>query len=330
MTIPFRPRHTACVGGIDQSRRDFLKASAAVVATGAVTPSFAQTDPQQPIIDAHSHIWTPDLQAYPLQKGQTEADLKPRSFTPEELMAVAAPHGVTKVVLIQHNIYHGTDNSYITDTIQKDPQRYSGVACIEAAGDNQRADMQRLRKLGIRGLRIRPGDGGVPRWRDCPGMHTMWQTGPELGVAMCPLINPDFLGEVQQMCQQYRETTVVIDHFARIGIDGVIRQRDVEQLAQLARFPNVHVKVSAYYALGDKKPPHDELAPMILTLRNAFGAERLMWASDCPYQLTPPNTYGDSLALIQERIDSLSAEDKDQILYQTANRVFFTAQSVLH
>src|SRR5262245_36467638 len=38
-----------------------------------------------PYIDAHSHVWSPDVARWPLVKGQTRADLKPLSFTPEEL-----------------------------------------------------------------------------------------------------------------------------------------------------------------------------------------------------------------------------------------------------
>ena len=48
-----------------------------------------------------------------------------------------------------------------------------------------------------------------------------------------------------------------------------------------------------------------------------------MWASDLPYQLNGDNTYGDSLALIRERIDFLSPSDKEWLLRKTAARVYF-------
>lgn len=313
------------------NRRQFLTTTAASVTAATVAVAASSklqakeaVAPKMSIIDAHSHIWTPDLTKYPLQNGQTVEDLEPRSFTPAELMAIAAPHGVTKVVLIQHNIFHGKDNSYITDTIQQEPGKYSGVACIDAAGSQPTNEMDRLRKLGIRGLRIRPGDGNVKRWRDSEGMRAMWKHGPKIGVAMCPLINPEDLAEVHHMCQEFPETTVVVDHFARIGVDGKIRKEDVQNLVELAKFPKTNVKVSAFYALGQKKPPHDELIPMIEALYHAYGPSRLMWASDCPYQLTGPNTYGDSIALIKDRIDFFTESDKDWILRETAQSIFFS------
>ncbi|MFZ4733164.1 MAG: amidohydrolase family protein, partial [Pirellulales bacterium] len=83
------------------------------------------------------------------------------------------------------------------------------------------------------------------------------------------------------------------------------------------------VKVSAYYALGAKRPPYDDLAPLIRRLRDAYGAERLMWATDCPYQLAAGQGYGPSVALVRDRLDFLSAAERGAILGGTATRLFF-------
>ena len=142
---------------------------------------------------------------------------------------------------------------------------------------------------------------------------------------MCCLTNPDNLPEVEAACKRYPDTPVVIDHFARIGIDGAIREPDLNNLCSLARHKNVKVKISAYYALGSKKPPHTELIPMIKRLYEEFGASRLMWASDCPYQLDGENNYGDSLKLIRESIDFVTDEERKQLLAGTAEETFFFA-----
>ena len=59
------------------------------------------------------------------------------------------------------------------------------------------------------------------------------------------------------------DTPAVIDHFARIGVDGQIRDADLAALCKLARHKKTYVKVSAFYALGQKKPPYLDLIPMI-------------------------------------------------------------------
>jgi predicted TIM-barrel fold metal-dependent hydrolase len=141
---------------------------------------------------------------------------------------------------------------------------------------------------------------------------------------MCCLVDPDHLPGIDAMCEQFPATPVVIDHFARIGTDGQIREQDVQKLVRLARHKQTSVKISAYYALGKKKPPHLELIPMIKTLYQAFGPQRLMWASDSPYQIQGENNYKASISLVRDKLDFVSAEDRQWLLRKTAEKVFFS------
>jgi predicted TIM-barrel fold metal-dependent hydrolase len=151
----------------------------------------------------------------------------------------------------------------------------------------------------------------------------MWETAAKTGQKMCCLINPVNLPEVTAMCERHPDTPVVIDHFALIGVDGEFREADLAALCKLAKRKQTYIKISAYYALGKKQPPYLELIPMIRRLLDAFGPSRLMWASDSPYQLENGNTYAASLALIKEKLDFITAEDRDWLLRKTAETVFF-------
>ena len=274
-------------------------------------------------IDAHSHIWTRDVAKYPLTGKQTVDDLKPGSFTAEELLELAGKNGVGRVVLIQHRPYHGYDNSYVTDSIAKFPGRFSGVACMEADQAHPETEMDRLFQLGIRGFRIRQGEGGKELWKDSTGMCAMWAHAAKQGSSICPLITPENLGQVHDMCTKSPDTRVVIDHFARVGITGTIDPAQLKALTDLSKHKQIHVKISAYYALGAKKPPHTELLPMIHQLIEAYGTERLMWGSDSPYQIVEPNTYADSLQLLTTYCRLLTPAQRTQLLSGTAEKVFF-------
>jgi len=118
---------------------------------------------------------------------------------------------------------------------------------------------------------------------------------------------------------------VVIDHFSRIGTTGDVAQSELDQLLALAKHERVTVKLSAYYALGKKAAPYTDLGPMIRQLLDAFGAERLMWATDCPYQVQNSHTYRASIDLIRDPalLDFLGETDRQWILRKTAERVFF-------
>ena len=276
-------------------------------------------------IDAHSHIWTRDIERFPLAEGRTPADLVPPSFTDEELLRVCEPEGVEKVVLIQHHIYHGWNNSYLLDAAERSPDRFRIVGMIDDRTNHPDEEMRKLLKRHVAGFRITSWIRGRDQWLHGSGMAAMWTCAAQTRQAMCCLIDPPDLPAVDRMCRRYPETPVVIDHFARIGTDGLIRDDDVRQLCGLARHKNVCLKVSAFYALGQKEPPYMDLAPMIRRVYEAFGPERLMWASDSPYQLLGDNTYAASISLVRDRLDYLSAEDKQWLLRKTAERVYFFA-----
>ena len=273
-------------------------------------------------IDAHSHVWTPDVKKYPLAPGYKVADMQPPSFTAEELQAEMMPVGVNRVVLIQMSFY-GFDNSYMLDCMAKYPGMFSGVAVIDQKGDNPTPKMLDLKKKGVRGFRIAPKTKKVDEWLDGDCMEEMWTTGAKEGMAMCCLMNPNGLPALDKMCQKHRDTTVVIDHLARIGLTGKIESEEVDALCKMAKHPNVYVKVSAFYALGKKQMPYHDLAPLIKKVYQAFGAKRLMWATDCPYQVQGPHTYKASIDLIKNGLPFLSDDDKSWILEKTAEHVFF-------
>ncbi len=303
------------------TRRTFLVSSAGAFAALA-TGGCQQTDDDW--IDAHVHVWTPDTEKYPLAEGRKKADMKPPSFTPEELFAHAKPEGVSRVVLIQMSFYR-FDNRYMLDAMREHPGVFAGVAVIDETAPDVAATMRKLGGQGVHGFRLHANRDKAESWADSAAMKTMWKTAAETGQAMCCLANPDALPAIHGMCAAFPETKVVIDHFARIGVSGVIEEADLENLLRLAEFETVHVKTSAFYALGKKAAPYDDLGPMIRRLRDTYGAERLMWASDCPYQVQKGHTYAASIALIRDRLDFLSEDDKAWMLRGTARKLFFAA-----
>lgn len=273
-------------------------------------------------VDAHVHVWTPDTNAFPLAPGYQLSAMQPPSFTPEELLALARPHGVTRVVLIQMSFYR-FDNRYMLDAIGRFPGVFAGVGIVDASTARPQNAMRDLVKQGVRGFRINPGSQTVDAWLGSPGMAEMWRCAGDDGLAICPLIGPNALPGIAAMCAKFPRTRVVIDHFARIGTGGSFPEVEVSQLCALAKFPHVHVKASAFYAFGQKRAPYLDFGPMIRRLRDSFGAQRLMWATDCPYQVQRGHTYADSIALIRDRLNFLSADDRDWMLRRTAEKVFF-------
>ncbi len=314
------------------TRRDALAVGAAVSLTALNSASSLPAQSKQanetPWIDAHSHIWPLETDKFPLAPGKTKKDLNPPSFTDDELMAIARPEGVGRVVLIQHSVYHLFDNSYLIDAVRRHPKTFRVQGMVDDWQPHPGVTMKRLLPQGVTGFRITPfirDPKDQAAWLTTPGMIEMWKTSAETRQAMCLLINASDLPSTDKMCEQHPDTPVVIDHFARIGADGQLRDEEIKNLCRLARYKHTSVKISAYYALGQKKPPHEELIPLVKRLFEAFGPQRLMWASDCPYQIQGANNYKASISLVRDRLDFVSAEDKQWLLAKTAEKFFFYA-----
>lgn len=273
-------------------------------------------------IDAHSHVWTPDTEHYPLAAGFRRANMDPPSFTAEELLAQAKPVGVNRVVLIQMSFY-GHDNRYMLDCMKKYPGTFSGVAVIDQNQPKPETEMLKLKQLGVRGFRIYPQNQMFETWLDNAGLKSMFAYGARERLNMCCLIDTNALPALHKACVAFPETPVVIDHICRIGVSGKVEEADVKALCDMAQHKHVTVKISAFYALGLKKPPYHDLAPLIKRVFEAYGPERLMWASDCPFQVVE-HTYRQSIDLVQNGLPFLKPEDKEWLLRKTAEKVFFS------
>jgi predicted TIM-barrel fold metal-dependent hydrolase len=282
-----------------------------------------QGDSKAGFVDAHCHVWTDDVRRYPLAPGFTPAEMAPRSFTPQQLLAHARPCGVSRVVLIQMS-YYGFDNRYMLDCMRDHPGVFSGVAVVDHHAPTLGDTVRGLKRQGVRGFRIHPGSQEVGAWLFDDDMARIWKIGADENLAMCALVNPDALGPLDRMCEKFPRTPLVIDHFGRVGMDGTLRDDDIDGLCRLSRHARTFVKVSAFYAMGQKRAPYTDLGPMIRRLVEAYTPRRLMWGTDCPYQVQPPHAYLDSVELVRSRLDFLTADDRAWLLGKTAEQVFFT------
>lgn len=271
-------------------------------------------------IDAHVHVWTDHCERYPVADGFPPEDARPR-FTPEELLPLCEASGVDRVVLIQMSFY-GYDNSYMLDVIAERPDVFRGVGIVDPGMPDLAEELDRLRDAGVRGLRIYSLESELRSPLSADRNRRLIREAGRAGIAICPLLDPDFLPALHRAAERAPDTTFVVDHLARIGISGSIDDTEVDYLCALAKLPNVFVKVSAFYALGAKEPPYLDLVPLVRRVCDAFGPERLMWATDSPFQAWS-HGYAESIALVRDRLDFLSDSDREWLLRRTTERVFF-------
>jgi predicted TIM-barrel fold metal-dependent hydrolase len=220
---------------------------------------------------------------------------------------------------------HGFDNKYMLDVIAGHKGTFVGTAVIDPQADGVEKTMTELGKKGVKAFRILPKltNSKPEKWLEPAGYGKMFAQAARNGQALSCLIDPDGLPEVSRMCKKYEGTTVIIDHLARIGASGTIEETDVKALCELAKHKNILVKVGAFYALGKKKAPYTDLSDLIEKVVKAYGPERCMWESDCPFQVVNGHTYKDSIELVKSKLKFLSDADREWLLRKTAEKVFF-------
>ncbi len=286
------------------------------------------------IVDAHIHVWSPDLDRYPLAPGFTTEDLWHPSFTPDDHAVYSRQVGHVRINLVQMTWY-GLDHSYIIDLIKSYPNTFVGTGMVPAVSDVSLADpgrqMKALSEHGIHAFRVR-GKGAQPQWGqredwlNVEGYERMFATGADENLAISFLTGAVDLPAIDHMCERFPETPVILDHVEGVRVrDGAFPEDQMQTLCRLSRHPRVLVKIGPIHGIGDGMAPFHDLLPMIRRVVDAFGPDRCMWESDSggPIEMKDPmQEFVASIDLIKEA-DFLSPSDRDWILGGTANAFFF-------
>ncbi len=132
------------------------------------------------------------------------------------------------------------------------------------------------------------------------------------------LIFPHQLKAACVLVKKFPLQKFVVDHLAKPLIkDGIIDgwKQDIEELA---KFPNVHCKVSGFATEADKEswePSH--FKPYLDIIFNAFGTDRILYGSDWPVCLLAAD-YREQLGVVESYIENFSEEDKKKVMGENA------------
>jgi predicted TIM-barrel fold metal-dependent hydrolase len=273
------------------------------------------------IVDTHAHIYAADEGRYPM----IGEPLRPPggAGTPDHLRREMEAAGVTHVVAIQTTTAYGWDNRFVADTVRDAPPNWTGVCTLDPLDAGSPALLKQLvRDCRIRGLRSYTAATDPPTL-DHPGVAALWSAAQEAGIAVNALVRLPHADELARMLERFAALPVVLDHcFYPTASDGP-RSPLVQAVCALARFPNLHAKLT-FVATGSATGyPCPDMHPTTRAILDAFGPERCVWGSDFPCELWCPNvTYAQHLQLFTEALGFTAAE-QEAILTQTPRRLWF-------
>jgi L-fuconolactonase len=287
------------------SRRAFL---------GAVAMSSFAADYR--IVDPHVHVWKHDPE-FPFAK---EARPPERDATPEMLLELMKANGVSNTVIIQV-IHYRYDNSYLAGVLKRYPRYFQGVSRVDPLDATAPDHLSRLvTEQGFKGVRLSPAGNATGDWIHGALMPPLWKRCSELKVPMTVLAPIARMPETGALIEQFPDLTVVIDHMADCPVD---QPKELEKLIALRRYPKVFVKVSHTWSLSHQAYPYLDAQEHVKRLHEAFGPQRLMWATDWPIvEQTPNSTYANALRIVRDDMKFLNDDDKHWMLSKTIERVW--------
>lgn len=142
---------------------------------------------------------------------------------------------------------------------------------------------------------------------------------------------------VAPVAEAHLDLTIIVDHFG-LSQPPVFKQKpdpwdELPITLALAKYPKVHVKFSGAPALSLQPYPHQDVWPRLHEVIDAFGPDRLMWASDFTrMRMSEGNTalngpksawgglYSDAVGFLRDTSE-VSQDVKEEIFGQTIRRV---------
>ena len=294
------------------------------------------------IVDGHLHVFRPASGEYP----RPVDDLAPagRAAPVEDLMGLMDDAGVDRAVLVPL----GSEDRYVAECHAAYPDRFAAIGLADAdttgrtpGTDPVRALRERVGGAGLSGLRMNwLGDPGKPvtaspAW---PVLAAMAERGlivwfyappsqlPLLDEALTELPGLPVVLNHLGFCPPAPDDAatsweLIVDEHRRPRIPTALPPATLPGVLALARHPHVRVHFSGQYAFSGAGYPYADLEPLARPLYDAYGADRLMWASDYPWTRDVPG-YRRLLELPGRHMPWLTAAERDAVLGGTALRLF--------
>lgn len=262
------------------------------------------------IIEWNAHMFSSDLERYPIH---------PRAaYVPTEAMRSADPLGdylermrrerIDRAVIVQPEPY-GDDHRLVLECLAREPERLRGTALFYPSDADAPDRLEELvrREPRIVAMRFHAHRGKemyLSSFADA-GVAALWERAARLGLVIELHIGPNYAAQAAAQVAAHPEATVLIDHLAEPHMGNAVEYAHV---LELARFPNVVMKLSGIGHFADDGPLYLSARPFTRLVADAFGPDRLVWGSGTP-------------AIVDAHLDHWSEADRAKVRGGTIARL---------
>ncbi len=248
--------------------------------------------------DTHMHFYNAKFPTAP------SALMTPPDAWIDEYRLLQKRLNLERVVIVQPTTY-GTDNSCQLEAMKSFGGNARGVMVADTSTSDEELD--RLTRLGVRGVRFHMLPGGAVPWEI---LEQMAARVHNFGWHVQLQMNGRDFPEREEMLKRL-PGGLVVDHVGRFTGPVPIDDPAFKVLLRLLESGRCWVKLSAPYESSESGPPDwSDIAPEARELAKA-APERMLWASNWPHpgQKNPPDE-ADLLDLLLNWVDDKTVRDK--------------------
>jgi L-fuconolactonase len=270
-------------------------------------------------IDAHHHLWDLDVREQPWT---AELPALRRSFGIDELRPTLVANEIDATVLVQ-TICIADETPELLALAHAEPVIAGVVGWIDLTAPDaaDRLAMLRDGEGGRRlvGIRHQVQEEPDPRWLCRADVRRGLAAVGEAGLAFDLLVKPQQLASAVDTVRALPDMRFVLDHAGKPEIRDAAMQPWQAELVELARLPNVAVKLSGLVTEAADDWTLEQLRPYADVMLQAFEPFRIMFGSDWPVCLLAAS-YREVVAAAQELTATLSSAERDDVFGETAAR----------
>lgn len=272
-------------------------------------------------IDSHQHYWKVERGDY---HWMTPAvPVLCRDYLPTDLRPHLAEHKIQKTVLVQA-AQTVAETDFLLDLAAKHDSIAGVVGWLDMDAPGFPAQFEQYRKNPkFIGLRPMLQDISDDRWILRPNVLASLRVVAEADFPFEFLTYPRHLPYVNQVLESVPGLRAVIDHISKPEIRAHNLEPWKSYIAQVARRPNLHCKLSGMITEADhQRWAPDDLRPYVDHVVECFGFDRIMFGSDWPVCLCAGN-YSQVIGALREVLSSqLNDETESKLFGRNAIRFY--------
>ena len=256
-----------------------------LVGAAAVATSAAEAA-TTPVIEWNQHMFSANIARFPFSpRGTYKPDVSRLSPDPlADYQAHLKAFGIDRALFVHPEPY-GDDHSLVLDCLARtSPSQFKATSMFFPRDEDAPAKLEALVKNHPRicSTRFHLHRGNDKYYFTSfaeRGVRALWKKAVDLNLVVELDLGPNYARDAGDAIAAFPGCKVLIDHMCNPKTGMIWEYGDV---LDLAKYPNVYMKLSELgYMTGDK-PDYQSLIPFTRRVIREFGPDRMVWSGDSP------------------------------------------------